>query len=88
MNLGELSQPEIFISLKNIVKDPCHKKKGKACDKWNGRVLEAVKVLKESNISRFGELMNQSHDSLRNDYEVPDRSSTLWSMKEESFPAL
>jgi len=36
----------------------------------NGRVVEAVKVLKENNIIRFGELMNLSHDSLRNDYEV------------------
>ena len=36
----------------------------------NGRVVEAVKVLKENNIIRFGELMNQSHDSLKDDYEV------------------
>ena len=36
----------------------------------NGRVLEAVKVLKNNNITRFGELMNQSHDSLKDDYEV------------------
>ena len=36
----------------------------------NGRVLEAVKVLKENNIKRFGELMNLSHDSLKDDYEV------------------
>jgi galactokinase len=36
----------------------------------NGRVLEAVKVLKENNLTRFGELMNLSHDSLKDDYEV------------------
>jgi len=36
----------------------------------NGRVLEAVKALKENNLERFGELMNSSHDSLKNDYEV------------------
>ena len=33
-------------------------------------MLEAVKVLKNNNIIRFGELMNQSHDSLKDDYEV------------------
>ena len=36
----------------------------------NGRVLEAVSVLKDNNINRFGELMNLSHDSLKDDYEV------------------
>lgn len=36
----------------------------------NERVLEAVRVLKDNNLDRFGELMNASHDSLKNDYEV------------------
>ena len=36
----------------------------------NHRVLEAVNVLHNNDIERFGELMNLSHDSLKNDYEV------------------
>lgn len=36
----------------------------------NARVLESVKCLKENNIEKFGELMNGSHISLRDDYEV------------------
>lgn len=36
----------------------------------NQRTLEAVKVLQGGDLERFGELMNQSHESLRNDYEV------------------
>jgi galactokinase len=36
----------------------------------NRRVLEAVRALEEGNLERFGMLMNQSHDSLRDDYEV------------------
>ena len=36
----------------------------------NQRVLEAVRALEESDLERFGVLMNQSHDSLRDDYEV------------------
>ncbi len=39
----------------------------------NGRVLDAVKVLQEGNLERFGELMNASHDSLRDDYEVSSK---------------
>ena len=36
----------------------------------NERVVEAVRVLENGNLERFGRLMNQSHDSLRDDYEV------------------
>ena len=39
----------------------------------NQRVLEAVKVLEEGDLERFGELMNASHESLRDDYEVSSR---------------
>lgn len=34
------------------------------------RTEEAVKQLKDANLARFGQLMNESHDSLRKDYEV------------------
>ena len=36
----------------------------------DARVLESVQALKSGDITRFGQLMNQSHDSLRDDYEV------------------
>jgi galactokinase len=36
----------------------------------NQRVLEAVLALEESDLDQFGTLMNQSHTSLRDDYEV------------------
>ena len=39
----------------------------------NARTVEAVKVLKGGNLERFGELMNQSHESLRDDYEVSSK---------------
>lgn len=35
-----------------------------------GRVVAACDALKASDLNRFGSLMNQSHDSLRDDYEV------------------
>jgi len=36
----------------------------------NQRVIDSVKALKKGNLKVFGELMNQSHDSLRDLYEV------------------
>ena len=39
----------------------------------NQRTLEAVKVLGEGDLGRFGELMNASHESLRDDYEVSSK---------------
>ena len=39
----------------------------------NERVLEAVQALEGGDLDRFGELMNASHESLRDDYEVSSR---------------
>ncbi len=68
-NLGELRASDIGL-LEKYIMDPVVRKRARHVISENGRVIEAVKVLKENNISRFGELMNQSHDSLRDDYEV------------------
>jgi len=68
-NLSELNIGEINI-LEKYIKDPVVCKRAKHVISENGRVVEAVKVLKANNIVRFGELMNQSHDSLKDDYEV------------------
>jgi galactokinase len=68
-NLSELNTGEISL-LERYINDPVVRKRAKHVISENGRVVEAVKVLKENNIIRFGELMNQSHDSLKDDYEV------------------
>ncbi|PYV35261.1 MAG: galactokinase [Acidobacteria bacterium] len=39
----------------------------------NQRVREAARALEDGDLERFGELMNQSHESLRDDYEVSSR---------------
>lgn len=36
----------------------------------NQRVLEAVEALKANDMTRLGELMGQSHDSMRDDFEI------------------
>jgi galactokinase len=43
----------------------------------NARVLEAAEALKAGNLARFGRLMNESHRSLRDDYEVSCRELDL-----------
>ena len=68
-NLSELTVEEIPV-LNNYIKNPVVLRRAKHVISENGRVLEAVEVLKHNNIERFGELMNQSHDSLKDDYEV------------------
>jgi len=68
-NLSELVVSEIDL-LEKYIKDPVVRKRAKHVISENGRVVEAVKVLKANDIIRFGELMNLSHDSLKNDYEV------------------
>jgi galactokinase len=68
-NLSELGTGEISL-LEKYIPDRVVVKRAKHVISENGRVLEAVKVLKENNLVRFGELMNLSHDSLKDDYEV------------------
>lgn len=36
----------------------------------NQRVHQSAQALKQNNIIEFGQLMNASHESLMNDYEV------------------
>jgi galactokinase len=68
-NLSELHSSEIDV-LDIFIKDPVIMKRARHVISENGRVTEAVRVLKENNLERFGELMNLSHDSLKDDYEV------------------
>ena len=68
-NLSELNTGEID-QLEKYIEDSVVRNRAKHVISENGRVIEAVKVLKENNLIRFGELMNLSHDSLSYDYEV------------------
>lgn len=67
--LGELS-PEQFEEVKSAIADPDRQKKAKHAVYENHRTIEAVAALKAGDIIHFGELMNQSHISLRDDYDV------------------
>ena len=43
----------------------------------NGRVISAVEALQSKNLESFGELLAQSHKSLRDDYQVSSRELDL-----------
>jgi len=68
-SLGELTEVEFEVN-KHLIKNPIERKRAKHAVYENHRTLKAVKALEEGNISLFGELMNQSHVSLKDDYEV------------------
>ena len=67
--LGDLTVEE-FEKHQHVLKDPVLVKRAKHAVAENQRTIEAVAALKADDITRFGELMNQSHISLRDDYEV------------------
>ncbi|MCI6468005.1 MAG: galactokinase [Faecalicatena sp.] len=68
-SLGDLDM-DTFEKFKEVIPNPVQVRRAKHAVAENQRTIEAVKSLKEGNIVRFGELMNQSHISLRDDYEV------------------
>lgn len=68
-SLAELDM-ETFEKHKTVIGDPVKELRAKHAVAENQRTIEAVAALRADNIERFGELMNQSHISLRDDYEV------------------
>lgn len=67
--LGDLTQ-EQFEANKSAIKDIVRAKRAKHAVYENQRTIKAVKALEENDIAQFGQLMNESHISLRDDYEV------------------
>lgn len=67
--LGELSGEE-YEAVKDAIGSDIRKKRAKHAVYENERTVKAVEALKNDDILYFGQLMNASHDSLRDDYEV------------------
>lgn len=67
--LGDLTE-EQFEQYKDSIKDSVCQKRAKHAVYENQRTIKAVEALKNNNVTLFGELMNASHVSLRDDYEV------------------
>ncbi|SFC18711.1 galactokinase [Bacillus sp. OV322] len=62
--------PSEFDEYQSIIDSEVLRKRAKHVVYENSRTLEALKELKSGNLEAFGELMNQSHLSLKGDYEV------------------
>lgn len=81
-SLGELT-PDRFAALASRLSDPVLRKRAAHAVTENQRTIDAVKVLQEGRMDEFGKLMNASHVSLRDDYEVSCReldilAETAW----------
>ncbi|HEY5592529.1 MAG TPA: galactokinase [Paludibacter sp.] len=67
--LAELKEAE-FKSIESAITDPVAHKRARHVVGEVQRTTDAVKALKAGNLVLFGQLMNASHVSLRDDYEV------------------
>ena len=67
--LGELTEAE-FEEVKGAISDPVCQRRARHAVYENQRTIRAVEALKANDIEQFGALMNASHVSLRDDYEV------------------
>lgn len=68
-NLAELTEAE-FEKIEYAITDPVAHKRARHVVGEVQRTTDAVKALQAGDIETFGKLMNQSHISLRDDYEV------------------
>ena len=67
--LGEIS-PEEFKKVENKIEDKTVRARARHVVSEISRTEEAVNALKNGDVAAFGKLMNASHVSLRDDYEV------------------
>ncbi len=68
-NLGDLDE-ESFERYQGAIKDQVRRRRARHAVYENRRTIHAVEALQKKDIKLFGELMNASHVSLRDDYEV------------------
>ncbi len=67
--LGDLTEAS-YEEYKSAIACPVRQKRAKHAVYENQRTIRAVQALKDGDIATFGNLMNASHISLRDDYEV------------------
>jgi galactokinase len=67
--LGDLDE-EAFEKYQSAIEDDIRRKRARHAVYENQRTVRAVDALKANDVELFGQLMNASHVSLRDDYEV------------------
>lgn len=68
-SFGELTE-EQFEANKDAIGDEVRVRRARHAVYENQRTIQAVEALQKQDLKKFGELMNASHVSLRDDYEV------------------
>lgn len=68
-SLGDLSE-ERFEENKGLIQDPVRVCRARHAVYENQRTMQAVEALQKNDVELFGKLMNASHVSLKEDYEV------------------
>ncbi len=68
-SLGDLTEEE-FEKFQFAIQDEDRRKRAKHAVYENQRTIHAVEALQAGDLAKFGQLMNASHVSLRDDYEV------------------
>ena len=68
-SLGALA-PAQFDALAGTIADPVCRRRARHAVYENARTVAAFRALKRNDLAAFGRLMNESHHSLRDDYEV------------------
>lgn len=68
-DLGELTA-EVFEQVQEMIESPIRLKRARHAVTENQRTIQAVEALERGDIEEFGQLMNASHLSLKEDYEV------------------
>lgn len=63
-------KPEQFDTLQDQIKDKKVRQRARHVVEENARVLSSVEALRDNDLHTFGKLMNASHESLRDLYEV------------------
>ncbi len=77
-------KPEEFEDLQSVISDETLRRRARHAVYENDRTERAVAALRRGEISCFGQLMNESHASLRDDFEVTGAElDTLVSLAQE-----
>ena len=85
--LGDLSIEE-YEANKSLIEDEVCRRRAKHAVYENQRTIEAVAALKAGDVEHFGKLMNESHVSLRDDYETSCREADILAEEAWKIPGV
>ncbi len=86
-SLGELTEEE-FEKNTFLINDPILEKRARHAVYENGRTIKAKNALVKGDLETFGKLLNASHASLRDDYEVTGLELDTLAQTAQSVPGV